>query len=239
DDLSTWYIRRSRERFKGDNLFDKADAKVTTQFVLEELSKLLAPFTPFIAEDIYQKVKGLEGKESVHLEDWPKEGRVDEGIIESMKEARRIVSFGLEARAKVFVSVRQPLSSATLRSEALKNKKEFLPLILLELNVKEIRFNSKQTEEISLDTAITPELKEEGNRRNLVRFLQDIRKKQNLNPQDRITLVVHTNKEGQGFIERSKTEMMRIAGITSVSYKETEGETFTLDNVSFTFNLIK
>ncbi len=107
DDLSTWYLRRSRDRFKGDDENDKVAALSTTRLVLIELSKLLAPFMPFIAEEIYLKLNG--GIESVHLENWPDQGKIDIDLLENMKVVREIASLGLEARSKAKINVRQPL----------------------------------------------------------------------------------------------------------------------------------
>ena len=106
DDLSTWYLRRSRERIKDG----EAEAKTTLYFVLKTLSKLMAPFTPFASEDIWQKLKNKNDKESVHFENWPKsKGKNEEKIIEEMKEVREIVTLGLQERQKAGLPVRQPL----------------------------------------------------------------------------------------------------------------------------------
>ena len=110
-DLSTWYIRRSRDRFKVRD----QEALGTARHVFQEFSKLIAPVMPFIAEDIYRRLKG--GKESVHLEDWPKAGSVDQKILENMEEARKIVSLALEARSKAGIKVRQPLPKLEIRTK--------------------------------------------------------------------------------------------------------------------------
>ena len=195
-DFSTWYIRRSRDRFKGDDQEDKAFAIVTTRHVLLELSKLLAPVMPFIAEDIYQKIRKPDDRESVHLEDWPTVKRPfpflsffalkssDRKIIEDMRETRRIASLALEARSRVDIKVRQPLNELKIRSKELGE--EFLSLIADELNVKRVTIEDNLATEIELDTRITPELEEEGKLRDAVRMIQDFRKENGLNPKDKM-----------------------------------------------------
>jgi len=110
DDLSTWYLRRSRDRFKSENVRDKNQAIETTRYILEELAKLIAPVMPFYAEELYQKVKSFAGLESVHLASWPESKKLsdlEEKIITDMEEVRKIVTLGLEARAKANIKVRQ------------------------------------------------------------------------------------------------------------------------------------
>lgn len=179
EDLSTWYIRRSRGRFK-DGGIDAQNSVATTKFVLLELSKIMSPFTPFIAEKIYQTVGGK--KESVHLEEWPKiDLRLtanDLRLIEMMIEVRILVSLALEAREKAGIKVKQPLLKLKVKSQKLKvkNNEELLKILAEEINVKKIDFDENIKEEILLDTKITPELKEEGLLRELIRLIQGMRK---------------------------------------------------------------
>ncbi|HUD03873.1 MAG TPA: class I tRNA ligase family protein, partial [Candidatus Paceibacterota bacterium] len=187
DDVSNWYLRRSRDRFKSDDMEDKNAALNTTRFVLQELSKIMAPFTPFYAEHLYFNV--TRDKESVHMQEWPKENAKfkDQSakLIEDMKEVRKIVTLGLEIRAKANIKVRQPLTSATLKKQKSKLENEFLGLIKDELNVKSVVYADMQ-EEIILDTNITPELREEGVFREFLRAVQELRKKDNLSVADRV-----------------------------------------------------
>ncbi|MDR3557965.1 MAG: class I tRNA ligase family protein, partial [Candidatus Pacebacteria bacterium] len=118
DDLSTWYLRRSRDRFKGEDEADKSAALATTRFVFLELTKLLAPFMPFVAEDVYLRLKG--GRQSVHLESWPTIGTIDHNLVENMKAVRDIASLGLEARSKAKINVRQPLGKLMVKNLASK-----------------------------------------------------------------------------------------------------------------------
>ncbi len=181
DDLSVWYLRRSRERFKGDDVQDKADAIRVLGHVLHKLSKVLAPFTPFLAETIWQKVKILSDEESVHLSNWPTAREFDQTILAMMIETRRLVSLALEARTKAGIKVRQPLASLKIKQSLAE---EFLALIRDEVNVKEIIFVDNLPTEVELDLTITPELKQEGELRELIREIQDLRKEKGLKPGD-------------------------------------------------------
>jgi isoleucyl-tRNA synthetase len=187
DDLSTWYVRRSRERLRDGSLVSKK----TLYVVLKTVAKLLAPFAPFAAEDIWQKLKLESDTESVHLVQWPVAGKVDTGILTAMQTIREIVSLGLEARQKAGIKVKQPLSKLKVKNEELKS--EYLELIKEELNVKEVILvaSSESLEaSVELDTEITPELKREGEYRELVRMVQDLRKEKGLLPSDVITLTL-------------------------------------------------
>lgn len=142
DNLSNWYIRRSRRRFwKSENDADKNDAYQTLYSVLVNLAKLLAPFMPFMAEEIY---RNLTGGESVHLEDWPeyREKFVDQRINQQNFLVRSIVTLGHQARASQKIRVRQPLSIAEVALPAdadLNSVEEQLEVIAEELNVKEVK----------------------------------------------------------------------------------------------------
>ncbi len=191
EDLSTWYLRRSRERFKngGD---DGAHALKTTREVLKTFSKVAAPFIPFVAEAVYQKVKDKDDEESVHLASWPEHGVFDLKLVADMNEVRDVVSLGLEKRQKAGIKVRQPLSKALTKS---KTAVDFAELVRDELNVKEVVFKPTQTELIELDTELTDELREEGELRDLIREIQDLRKLAGLNPNDEAMLIVDSSRK--------------------------------------------
>jgi isoleucyl-tRNA synthetase len=183
DDLSNWYIRRSRKRFwKNENDDDKNNAYQTLHFVLVELSKLMAPFTPFIAEEIY---RNLTGEESVHLAKWPKvdEALVDKELITDMDHARFIVTGGLDFRAQGNIKVRQPLSSVIARYI----QPDLQAIVKDELNVKDYVVKENYAG-VVLDLTITPELKLEGEMREIIRALQEGRKQAGFNVEDRITV---------------------------------------------------
>lgn len=196
EDMSTWYLRRSRERFKAGG-GDAKRALSTTRDVLITFAKVSAPFIPFTAESIFQSLRRAGDSESVHLADWPEASAINLKIIAEMNEVREVVSLGLEARQKAGIKVRQPLSRATTKSKVAHNYKT---LVADELNVKEVAFSPTLTSLIELDTALTQELKEEGELRDLIREIQDLRKKAGLNPKDAAVLMVPNEKSA--LIER-------------------------------------
>ena len=191
NDLSTWYIRRSRNRFKDEKQIQETSD--TINFTLTEFSKIIAPFMPFIAEYIYQK---FTSRESVHLEKWPKNKKLritnyELKIIKEMKQIRKIVSLALEQRTKYEIKIKQPLQELRIKNQELKDKKELLELIKDEVNVKKIVFDKNIKNEVELDIKITPALEEEGLAREFVRFIQALRKEANLMPDDIIEISVN------------------------------------------------
>lgn len=185
DNLSNWYIRRSRKRFwKSENDTDKNSAYQTLYIVLVELSKLMAPFTPFIAEEIY---KNLAGNESVHLAEFPKadESLIDEKLNEEMNQARNIVSEGLQLRAQAKIKVRQPLNELRIKKQELRD--ELKEIIKEEVNVKNIEIID--IESIELDTEITEDLRLEGQAREIIRHIQEMRKEAGYEVDNRIKVV--------------------------------------------------
>ncbi len=194
EDASNWYVRRSRRRFwKSEDDGDKQSAYRTLHYVLVQLAHVMAPFTPFLAEELYQK---LTGGESVHLRDWPKAGHVNELIVERMAFVREVINEGLSQRAAHGLKVRQPLRSisvAGLDERLGEDSSELSPVILEELNVKEVR--RYDGEGVVLETEVTPELKREGMMREVVRNVQNARKQAGLNVDDRIELSLSTTDE--------------------------------------------
>lgn len=195
-DLSTWYIRRSRDRFKGDDLEDKKFALGMTRHVFKEFSKLIAPIMPFVAEEIYGKVKEVGDPESVHLADWPKVEKAffsflpssSDAVLRDMAEVRNLVSMALEQRSRANIKVRQPLQKLEVKDLELTD--EYLEILKDEINVKEIVKNPALEEEIHLNTDLSTDLIEEGKVRDAIRAVQEWRKDQNLNPKDKATYPV-------------------------------------------------
>ncbi|NLE07275.1 MAG: class I tRNA ligase family protein [Parcubacteria group bacterium] len=233
DDFSTWYIRRSRDRFKSENLEDKNNALVNTRFILVELAKCMAPFMPFFAESIYLRLRTEEDLESVHLCDWPKELKVDKGILKNMEEVRKVVSLALEKRMTANIKVRQPLNELSIKNFELKGKEEYLELIKDEVNIKNISFDEKLETEVLLDTEITPGLQKEGNVREFVRAVQELRKNKNLKPQDSIKLLVETNELGKEFLRSVENEIVKPTNISEIVFENTEGEEIKIGNLEF------
>lgn len=186
DDLSNWYVRRSRRRFsRSDDAVDHQNAYETLYYVLVHLCMLMAPFTPFLAEELYQKMTGSDG--SVHLLNWPKTPRMDAEVLTQMKRTRDIITDALALRmqksdTEAQIKVRQPLSKLTYAGEKLP---EFYEQIIAdEVNVKQVAHDK----ELMLDKTLTPELKLEGYARDLIRAIQSARKNAGLSMDDHIRL---------------------------------------------------
>ncbi|MBA4320596.1 MAG: hypothetical protein C0412_19555, partial [Flavobacterium sp.] len=255
EDLSTWFLRRSRDRFKSedvkdadttdenitrmnaDNTKDRYSAIQTTRTVILEFSKLLAPSMPFLAEDLYLKITGGMEKESVHLENWTEEfvgelSKDEAEIIEKMKETRLIVSLGLEARAKAGIKVRQPLGNLKIKNQKSKLNKQYTDLIKDEVNVKDVTFEPALIGDVELDIILTKELKEEGIMRDIIRTIQEMRKNKKLNPVDLADLVIDTDMKGKNFFEKFNDEISKATGLKETSFeKMEEGELIELDGL--------
>ncbi|MBI4435071.1 isoleucine--tRNA ligase [Candidatus Uhrbacteria bacterium] len=189
DDLSTWYVRRSRDRMKGADALDRAVAVATLRESLLTLSKLIAPFAPFLAETLYKQVGGE--RESVHLEDWPVAdvALIDEKILEEMGRTRSIVSKALERRSDAGINVRQVLAGMIVALPSGEFAPEYQELVKDEVNVKTIEVQ-KGEYAVELDLALTPALVREGTVREIIRRVNDLRKQSGLTIEDRIELFV-------------------------------------------------
>ena len=215
DDLSTWYVRTSRDRF---NLED-SDAKTTLKYVLENLGRLIAPITPFAAEEI-QKTMG-DKNSSIHLKDWPKSDskKINKKLEENMQIAREIVSEGLRIRDKEQIGLKWPLSSAKI-SSPVKLDKDLNNIIKSQLNVKEIEYKKGKEISVTLDTKLTPELEAEGFAREISRKIQAERKNAKLVKKDSINLEIVS--EFNSKIKRHMESIKEKVGAKFISFENSK-----------------
>ena len=166
---------------------------------------------------------------------------VDTDLIEAMQTTRNLVTLALEARTKANIKVRQPLQTLFVKQELHHEGSQYHDLIKDEVNVKEIKTNLSQEAEVALDTNITPELKMEGEARELIRAIQDMRKAADLVPQDFIKLEVQTNSAGQELLSNSSiVEMIKkTVGANGILLQENNGKEITVGENSFIVSLYK
>ena len=235
NDLSTWYLRRSRARFREEGK-DKEAALEITGFVLIQLAKIMAPFMPFLAEQIWQKVTGFDFKDenqSVHLQSWieaqsTEHETEEKEILENMQMTRKIVEMGLAKRDEVGIKVRQPLNELKVKNCQLSD--EYADLIKDELNIKKIEFIPGERElAVELDTEITEELKLEGIKRELVRLINNLRKQAGLTIADKITVFYQTSDPDiQAAITKFSSDIASDVLSDSLKQGISDADTFTL-----------
>ena len=190
-DFSTWYIRRSRDRVGPDIDIKNNNTALSVMYgTLVTLTKIAAPFIPFITEKIF---KNLTGEESVHLQQFPEgdEGLLDNRLIREMRVVREIGEKAHALRKQANIKLRQPLALLTYSLDH-QLEKDLEQILIEEVNVKEVKFNKSadQKSQVELDTKITPKLAEEGQARELIRQVQKLRKEQNLVLTDKTKIIV-------------------------------------------------
>lgn len=194
DDVSQWYIRRSRKRFP--------EASAVFSHLLSQIALLAAPFIPFAAEYL---------SKGVHLKEWPKPGARNAKLEKEMEHVRELTAKGLAGRAKAGIKVRQPLTKLKIKSQKLKV--EFVELMKDELNVKEIVFDERLKTQVELDTTITPELQREGYVREIVRHIQELRKEAGCKPSDRVRLFYKGGEQILTILQEERKVIMSGAGL--------------------------
>lgn len=215
EDYSTWFVRRSRDRVKGNDEEDKQFALATQYEVLKTIAQLAAPAMPFIAEAIYKGI-GEQG-ESVHLSAWPAKRSVDQKLLQDMATIRTLASRGLELRERAGIKVRQPLSM--LKAKSLPKDESLRAILADELNVKRIEEDATLTDDALLDTVITPELKEEGIMRDLVRRVQEWRKKEGLQISDRPSYTLAVSREEEPAARKYQKEIAAQTGLEKLEFE--------------------
>jgi isoleucyl-tRNA synthetase len=217
EDLSTWYIRRNRDRFNEED----SEAKTTLKYVLENLSKIIAPIMPFSAEILF---KILGKKSSVHLESWPEHNAkyIDNKLEEEMSLVREIVSVALRERDINKMPLKQPLSKLTITGYKLA--KEYYSTLQEELNVKSLEFKDSKEKRTEFDLKITPELEAEGFAREMIRTIQAARKKAGLVKEDIIDLNLEFSQENDQIIKKLITEEKKRIGARKITFGEQKNE---------------
>ena len=235
DDMSNWFVRRSRRRFsKNDDTDDKTRAFATLYYILIYTAKLLAPFTPFLSEELYQNMTGKN--ESIHLLDWPTIGIIDTQILEQMSRTRQIITDALALRMQKSdtedqIKVRQPLSQLTYDGDQLDPFYE--RIIMDEVNVKKVVHGDK----LSLDKTLTEELRREGYARDLIRAIQSARKNAKLNMDDRIRLSLSIDLPA-GFEDLIKSEVLADTFEKDQNYAYDEISKVSSDNITISLERI-
>ncbi|PIO00991.1 hypothetical protein COT60_02765, partial [Candidatus Pacearchaeota archaeon CG09_land_8_20_14_0_10_30_9] len=231
EELSTWYVRNSRERFNEGDI----NAKKTLQYVLVETSKIIAPIMPFVAEKIFQTINGK--KSSVHLENWPKldEKKINKKLESEMTYARTIVSEGLKQRDQNNVPLKWPLSEVEVNSKT-KISNELKKVIIQELNVKKYseKLHEKDELKVNINFNLNSKLKAEGFAREISRKVQALRKKMGLNKENFIELTLEIDKNFQQILEKQKkllkerTNSKKIEFVEKIINPRGEIEEFTI-----------
>ncbi|QQR50483.1 class I tRNA ligase family protein [Candidatus Nomurabacteria bacterium] len=224
-DLSTWYLRRSRDRIKDGDV----DAKQTLYTVLKTLAQVMAPFAPFASEDIWQRLRHEADVESVHLSNWPeKAGEPNPVILQNMGIVRDLCTVGNALRKKANIPVRQPLAFFFVTEDLADEYKE---LIKDELNVKAV----EKGPVIVFDERITPELKLEGEYREFVRAVQDLRKQAGLTPSDVIILTI--SPEAESLVTPFMNDFKKTVLAGEVMFADNNGQEVSIGEIIISINI--
>ena len=219
DDLSTWYVRLSRDRFNKE----EKEAKQTLGYVLDRFSKVVAPVIPFASEHIYQTLNDKKG--SVHLEEYPEfsEKKIDKHLLEGMEEIRNVVSEALKIRDRERVSLKWPLSKVTIKVKDPLKLKQYEEILLQELNVKSVVMKKGDKIEVEFDLKMNKELESEGYSRELARKVQAERKNRGMTKDQTIKMEIYADEEMVEMLEMQKEflkERVNASKLSMTSDKE-------------------
>lgn len=241
NDLSTWYLRINRKR-------EDSQFYLVLQEVLLNLLKILSPIMPFISEEIFQNIKNKDNKKSIHLEAWPKiqkEKSEDKTIIENIEIVRSFLKAIYSAREKAKIKVRQPLQIAKISKkidneylEILKNQSNIIEITIDE-NLKENsiwKLGQNDSEKAIINTKISYSLLEEGAVRDIIRYIQSLRKKFKLQPGENVEIEVFANDKIKKILNKYQKEIFEKTFCTKYIFlKSIEEESYIdiLDNKLF------
>lgn len=229
EDLSNWYVRRSRRRFwKSEDDNDKLEAYKTLHWSLVKVCQILAPWSPFMPDWLYRNLTSdmLSVPKSVHLTDWPSTADVDEKIIADMNLVRQCVNDGLAARAEAGIKVRQPLSEAIVYGSA-EIDEGLSSIIAEELNVKQVVYRPATEIRVELNTDISESLRNEGLARDIIRNVQSARKEADLQVENRIRLSLSV---------KSKALQAALEEFGGLIAQETLAEEFSTNKQNYRFS---
>ncbi len=236
NDVSLWYIRRSRGRLQNPSSDGELEnASRTLQTVLMNACILAAPFMPFLSEYIFGEIVGKswtasKKNESVHWQDWPASaGKMTAKKLEKdMELVRETVTKALAERARAGIKVRQPLSKLTLNKEKYHLPKELQAILREEINVKEVAKGALEGD-LELDTVITPELRAEGTVREILRSVQDMRKEAGYKPRHRIRLQYAGDAGLKELLSQNQETIKKTAGVVEIFKGEKPKQVFDIE----------
>ncbi|HRR45755.1 MAG TPA: isoleucine--tRNA ligase [Candidatus Paceibacterota bacterium] len=223
DNLSRWYIRRSRRVFqKKENLQQWQVSSRVLLKAIKETTLILAPFCPFSSEIIFQKIRSKNDQVSVHLMDWPSFSKeeIDFQLIEKMEQVKNLASLALASRQEKQIKLRQPLKTLILKDTALSSEEELLSILKDEVNVKEIKFDNNLNEELTFDFSLSEDLIEEGILREVIRKIQAFRGENNLLPTDKIVLGIIADKDLEEILKKNEEIIKKEALIQELIWGE-------------------
>lgn len=221
DDLSNWYLRRSRDVLRSASVSGDTTSSRLLAFILLSLAKVMAPIAPFFAEYLYQAIPSADKQDSVHLESWPDTKawpELDEEIMTKMNRVRQLASRGLEARASAGIKTRQVLSQLLINDQDIATNSDWSTLLADELNVKEIVFDDKQ--DCYLDLTLTAELQAEGELRELARRIQEGRKTAGYHPTERLWLELYSPDDASQFFDQYQTSLLNLLKVDRVVWSD-------------------
>lgn len=241
DDVSVWYLRRSRERLKGEDRADKTWTLATLRHILKNLAQVMAPAMPFYAEYLWQAVRAETESESVHLTAWPEGGAVDKDLLVMMSEIRTLANLGLKQRTERNINLKQPLQRFMIGKSDIEIHKDWdegLIILAEELNVKEVVIDENLTG-TDFDWEVTPELKKEGLAREFIRAVQERRKAFGFAPQDCIELIIENIGEGKAVIEQFKETIQKTVGAELLTFDVNSGDEIKVGEYNYRITLKK
>ncbi len=232
DDISLWWVRRSRERFRSESANDRETAMAVLIYILRKVSLIIAPLTPFIAEAIWQEIKTAADEDSVHLASWPKvnEQFINADVELATQKARDIVEMGHSLRQKSSLKVRQPLSKIYYNQDFGNFSDQISQIILAELNIEKSVLSESNIEKpesaqnrdikVTIETMIDDRLQGLGDLREVTRLIQDLRKKSGLKPNAKIEMIYAGDEAATKFVGSNLEQIKQATNLENLTLGE-------------------